>query len=152
MLQALTQAYSSEGLQGGSRILSRVPQLPPPTSGAVAYQLVVADRQVSHFSPVDQDHIKAALWLPAVHTQRILEAAVQAAAVRVEEHTPGRKAGGESGTALPPCSVLVEPSLHSTPSVLFLTMNLPTWCSPVQPGGPLQYLQQPKLLPSNVSL
>lgn len=108
MLQALTQAYRSEGLQGGSRILSCVSQLPTPTSGAVAYQLVVADRQVSYFSPVHQDHIKTALWLPAIDTQRILEAAVQAAAIRVEEHTPGRKAGGESGTAFPPCSVLVH--------------------------------------------
>lgn len=108
MLQALTQSYRSEGLQGGSRILSCVSQLPPPASGAVPYQLVVADRQVSYFSPVHQDHIKTALWLPAVHTQRVLEAAVQAAAIWVEEHTPGRKAGGESGTTFPPCSVLVD--------------------------------------------
>lgn len=152
MLQALTQAHRSEGLQEGSRILSCVSQLPTPTSGAVAYQLVVADRQVSYFSPVDHDHIKAALWLPAVHAQRILEAAVQAAAIRAEEHTPGRKAGGQSGTAFPPCSVLLGLWLHWTPSALFLTMNLAMWCSPVQLGGPVQHLQQPKLLPSKASL
>lgn len=53
-----------------------------------SHQLVIADGQVSHLAPVDKDHIKAALGLPAVDTQRVLAAAVQAAAIGIEEDTP----------------------------------------------------------------
>lgn len=55
----------------------------------LSHQLVVADGQVGHLAPVDEDHIKTALWLPAVDTQRVLAATVQAAAIGVEEDAPG---------------------------------------------------------------
>lgn len=38
---------------------------------------------------MDEDHIKTALWLPAVDTQRVLAATVQAAAIGIEEDAPG---------------------------------------------------------------
>lgn len=60
----------------------------------LSYQLVVADGQVGHLAPADGDHVKAALRLPAVDAQRVLAAAVQAAAIGVEEDAPGP---GENG-------------------------------------------------------
>lgn len=64
----------------------------------LSHQLVVADGQVGHLAPVDEDHVKAALGLPAVDAQRVLAAAVQAAAIGVEEDAPGP---GESGSWVP---------------------------------------------------
>lgn len=52
------------------------------------YQLVITDGQISHSAPVDKDHIKAALRLPTIDTQRVLAATVQAAAVGIEEDAP----------------------------------------------------------------
>lgn len=55
----------------------------------LSHQLVVADGQVGHLAPMDEDHIKAALGLPAIDAQRVLAATVQAAAIGVEEDAPG---------------------------------------------------------------
>lgn len=64
----------------------------------LSHQLVIADGQVGHLAPADEDHVKAALRLPAVDTQRVLAAAVQAAAIGVEEDAPGP---GERGRWVP---------------------------------------------------
>lgn len=149
-LQALIVRHKLKGQKGckeaGEFYLVLCSHLPHSSGATAAYQLVVADRQVSYFSPVHQDHIKTALWLPAIHTQRILEAAVQAAAIWVEEHTPGRKAGGELGTASQPHTVPQTPQGCISDFTEHLQPHfLPIRCSSVQ------HLQQPKLLPSKDS-
>lgn len=57
-------------------------------SASLTHQLVITERQVSHLAPVHGHDIKAPLRLPAVYSQEILAAGIQAAAIRVKEHTP----------------------------------------------------------------
>ena len=52
------------------------------------HQLVVADGEVCHLAPAHWHHIKAAVRLPTVHTQRVHRAAEQTAPIRAECYTP----------------------------------------------------------------
>lgn len=122
----------------------------------LSHQLVVADGQVGHLAPVDEDHIKAALGLPAVDAQRVLAATVQAAAIGVEEDAPGPAERGPwvrslrrgSGSPGPERKWRQERATAATPHGR--EEAPPTTCLPDRPWLPfdtahhLEFLQVPE--------
>lgn len=86
----------------------------------LTHQLVVADSQVCHLAPAHWHHIKAAVGLPAIHTERVHSSTVQTAAIQVKGQTPGERNGGEEKGC--------RDSLYTRYRMLVASELLISWC------------------------